>query len=61
MLTMGGIGTIKNLTRSDKLTISAMLTVFYGGFCFGYALNYHVISAEIPSSRMYIPTREMTC
>lgn len=54
MLVMGGLGTIPILTNPLKIAISSMLTVFYGGFCFGWAPIYHVLTAEIPTSRMYL-------
>lgn len=48
---MGGLGTVAVLSHSYKVGISAMLTVSYGSFCFGWAPIYHILTGEIPSSR----------
>ncbi|RVX65996.1 hypothetical protein B0A52_09922 [Exophiala mesophila] len=51
-LTMGGLGTIAAPDRPVLVGISAMLTIFYSGFSFGWAPAYHIITSEIPNSRM---------
>ena len=56
MLVIGGFGTIAVLSQSYRAGLSAMLTIFYGGFCFGWAPIYHILTSEIPNSRM----RDMT-
>lgn len=56
MLVIGAFGTISVLTYSYRAGMSAMLTIFYSGFCFGWAPIYHIITSEIPNSRM----RDMT-
>ncbi|KIX03630.1 uncharacterized protein Z518_07183 [Rhinocladiella mackenziei CBS 650.93] len=56
MLAMGGLGTNSTLTDSQAVGITALLTIFYGGFCLGWAPIYHILTAEIPNSRM----RDMT-
>ena len=50
---MGGLGTIAAPDRPVLVGISAMLTIFYSGFSFGWAPAYHIITSEIPNSREY--------
>ncbi|KEF60542.1 uncharacterized protein A1O9_02103 [Exophiala aquamarina CBS 119918] len=56
MFIMGGLGTISEPSKGIKIGITAMLSLNYFGFVFGWAPIYHIISAEIPNSRM----RDMT-
>lgn len=56
MFVIGGLGTIAVMPHSYRVGLSAMLTVFYSGFCLGWASIYHVLTSEIPNSRM----RDMT-
>ena len=56
MFVIGGFGTIAVLSYPYRAGMSAMLTIFYGGFCFGWAPIYHIITSEIPNTRM----RDMT-
>lgn len=56
MFVIGGFGTMTILTQSYRAGLSAMLTIFYAGFCFGWACIYHILASEIPNSRM----RDMT-
>jgi MFS transporter, SP family, sugar:H+ symporter len=56
MLIIGGFATMTVIPISYRAGMSAMLTIFYGGFCFGWAPIYHIITSEIPNSRM----RDMT-
>jgi SP family sugar:H+ symporter-like MFS transporter len=50
---MGGLGTISSPRHSVLVGISAMLTIYYAGFSFGWAPAYHIITSEIPTSRTY--------
>lgn len=50
-LVMGGLGTKTQLSHSYAVGISAMLTINYSGFCFGWGPIYHIITSEIPSNR----------
>jgi MFS transporter, SP family, sugar:H+ symporter len=57
MLVIGGFGTMgQPLSYGYRAGLSAMVTIFYSGFCFGWATIYHVLTSEIPNSRM----RDMT-
>jgi MFS transporter, SP family, sugar:H+ symporter len=56
MLIVGGFATMTVIPTSYRAGMSAMLTIFYGGFCFGWAPIYHILTSEIPNSRM----RDMT-
>lgn len=51
MFTMGGLGTISEPSKGVKIGITAMFSLNYYGFVFGWAPIYHIISAEIPNSR----------
>ncbi|KAH8883692.1 general substrate transporter [Thozetella sp. PMI_491] len=55
-ITMGGLGTAANQTSDIKAGIVAMMVVFTFGYSIGWAPTAHIISAEIPSTRM----RDMT-
>jgi hypothetical protein len=48
---MGVIGTINEPSKEVKIAITAMLSLNYYGFVFGWAPIYHIISGEIPNSR----------
>lgn len=56
MFVIGAFGTKAALSQSYRAGLSAMLTIFYSGFCFGWACIYHILASEIPNSRM----RDMT-
>ncbi|KAJ9607528.1 hypothetical protein H2200_007606 [Cladophialophora chaetospira] len=49
---IGGLGTISDPGKGAKIGITAMFTVYFLGFVFGWAPIYHILSSEIPSSRM---------
>lgn len=49
---MGGLGTPANPTKSMKIGITAMTTIFGAGFCFGWAPVSHVVAAELPTNRL---------
>lgn len=53
---MGGLGTPKTVTPQKKSGIVAVLTIFNVGFYVGWAPVSHIISAEVPTSRL----RDMT-
>lgn len=54
--TMGGLWTPKNMTNEMKAGVVAVMFVFDIGFFSGWAPVSHIISAEIPTSRL----RDMT-
>ncbi|KAL1904345.1 hypothetical protein Sste5344_009963 [Sporothrix stenoceras] len=56
LMTMGGLGTAPKQTHSIKSGIVAMMVVFTFGYSLGWAPTSHILSAEIPSTRM----RDMT-
>lgn len=56
LFTMGGLGTPANVTPAMQKGIISCITVFGVGFSVGWAPVSHVLSAEIPSSRL----RDMT-
>ncbi|CAI4220206.1 unnamed protein product [Parascedosporium putredinis] len=49
---MGGLGTTDEPSKSAKIGITALTTVFAVGFNFGLGPVSHVITAELPSSRL---------
>ncbi|KAJ9638738.1 hypothetical protein H2204_004214 [Knufia peltigerae] len=49
---IGGLGTISNPGDGTKIAMTALFTVYYQGFVFGWAPIYHILTSEIPSSRM---------
>ncbi|OAP57385.1 hypothetical protein AYL99_08123 [Fonsecaea erecta] len=51
-LAVGGLGTISDPSKGVKIGLTALFTVFYLGFVFGWGPIYHIISSEIPTSRM---------
>lgn len=51
MFVMGGLGTLDAPSKGIKIGITAMLSLNYYGFVFGWAPIYHIISGEIPNSR----------
>lgn len=51
MFVMGSLGTISEPNKGIKIGITAMLSLNYYAFVFGWAPIYHIISAEIPNSR----------
>jgi SP family sugar:H+ symporter-like MFS transporter len=55
-MTMGGLATAVNQTDNVKAGIVAMMVVFTFGYSLGWAPTAHILSAEIPSTRM----RDMT-
>lgn len=55
LLTMAGLGS-KSHSDTYKTGIIAMLTIFGFGFASGWAPVSHIITAEVPSSRL----RDMT-
>lgn len=50
---IGGLGTEANPGKGAKVAITAMFTLFYLGFVFGWGPIYHIISAEVPSSSKF--------
>lgn len=52
LLTMGGLGTVADPTYQLKSAIVGMMVVFVAGYTFGWAPVVHVLSAELPSSRL---------
>lgn len=52
---IGGLGTISDPSKGVKIGITAMFTIYFLGFVFGWAPIYHIISSEIPTSRMCQP------
>jgi MFS transporter, SP family, sugar:H+ symporter len=56
LFAVGGLGTPKNVTVPMKKAIVALLSIFNFGFYAGWAPASHIISAEIPTSRL----RDMT-
>jgi MFS transporter, SP family, sugar:H+ symporter len=56
LLTMGGLGTAADQTKSIKSGVVAMMVVYTFGYSLGWAPTSHILSAEIPSTRM----RDMT-
>ena len=52
LFTMGGLSTEKHASMAVKQGITAMVSIFGAGFAFGWAPLSHVISAEIPTSRL---------
>jgi hypothetical protein len=51
MFILGGLGIVSTPKRPVLATESAMLIIYYAGFCFGWAAVGHTITAEIPNSR----------
>ncbi|EXJ60157.1 hypothetical protein A1O7_04309 [Cladophialophora yegresii CBS 114405] len=49
---IGGLGTRSDPGKGTKIGITALFTVFYLAFVFGWAPIYHILTSEIPSSRM---------
>lgn len=49
---IGGIGTMSQLGKGAKIAVTALLTVNFQGHVFGWGPIYHIISGEVPSSRM---------
>lgn len=56
LFAMGGLGTPRTPTQPEKKGITAMVTVFGLGYYFGWAPLSHVISAEVPTTRLRDPT-----
>ncbi|KAI1414454.1 general substrate transporter [Hypoxylon sp. FL1857] len=56
LYTMAGLGTPQKVTPGMQQGIIAMLSIFGFGFCSGWAPVSHILTAEIPSSRL----RDMT-
>ncbi|KAF7552933.1 hypothetical protein G7Z17_g3987 [Cylindrodendrum hubeiense] len=52
LMTMGGLGTVTNPSTRVRNGIVAMTTIFNTGFCLGWAPLSHVVSAEIPTTRL---------
>ncbi|KAH8799475.1 general substrate transporter [Xylogone sp. PMI_703] len=52
LFAMGGLGTPSTITRSMKLGVVSLLSVFNFGFYVGWAPTSHVISSEIPTLRL---------
>ncbi|OAL33785.1 hypothetical protein AYO20_06961 [Fonsecaea nubica] len=51
-LAIGGLGTISDPSKNVKVGLTALFTVYYLGFVFGWGPIYHILSSEIPTSRM---------
>ncbi|KIW10501.1 hypothetical protein PV08_11465 [Exophiala spinifera] len=49
---IGGLGTVSNPGDGTKIAITALFTVYFLGFVFGWGPIYHILTSEIPSSRM---------
>lgn len=56
LMTMGGLGTVKNPWHGIKSGIVSTMVIFNFGYSFGWAPAAHIISAEIPNNR----ARDMT-
>lgn len=56
LMTMGGLGTVNDPSRSIKSGIIAMQVIFVTGYFIGWASIVHTLSAELPSSKL----RDMT-
>ncbi|KAH8807734.1 general substrate transporter [Xylogone sp. PMI_703] len=52
LFAMSGLGTPSTITRSMKLGVVSLLSVFNFGFYVGWAPTSHVISSEIPTLRL---------
>ncbi|KAH8714587.1 general substrate transporter [Ilyonectria robusta] len=52
LMTMGGLGTVTDPSSSIRKGIVSMTTIFNIGFCMGWAPLSHVVSAEIPTTRL---------
>ncbi|KAM0327110.1 hypothetical protein ACHAQA_006238 [Verticillium albo-atrum] len=52
LMTMGGLGTVRDPSDSIKNGIVAMSTLFTVGFCLGWAPLSHVVAAEIPTNAL---------
>ncbi|SCW00877.1 LAFE_0C13982g1_1 [Lachancea fermentati] len=52
LMTMGGLGTSKTVTKEMKNGIVAMMNIFSFSFSFGYAPLCYVVSSEIPTLRL---------
>ncbi|TPX07772.1 uncharacterized protein E0L32_010564 [Thyridium curvatum] len=52
LMAMGGLGTPASPTKSMKIGITAMTTIFGAGFCLGWAPVSHVVAAELPTNRL---------
>lgn len=52
LYTMAGLGTPKEVTPGMQQGIIAMLAIFGFGFSSGWAPVSHILTAEIPSSRL---------
>ncbi|CCT62829.1 related to RGT2-Sensor of high external glucose concentrations [Fusarium fujikuroi] len=50
LMTMGGLGTVKNPSQSIRSAIVATVTLFGVGFSLGWAPLSHVVAAEIPTT-----------
>ncbi|KAH7180702.1 hypothetical protein DER46DRAFT_631456 [Fusarium sp. MPI-SDFR-AT-0072] len=50
LMTMGGLGTVKNPSQSIRSAIAATVTLFGIGFSLGWAPLSHVVAAEIPTT-----------
>ncbi|KAF4951908.1 hypothetical protein FGADI_7130 [Fusarium gaditjirri] len=50
LMTMGGLGTVKNPSQSIRPAIVATVTLFGIGFSLGWAPLSHVVAAEIPTT-----------
>ena len=56
LMAMGGLGLAQNPSQQAGVAITAMTTLFGAGFNFGFGPLSHVITAEVPTSRL----RDMT-
>lgn len=52
MYTMGGLGTPRDVTMAMETGIIACLTITSFGFSLGWAPVCHIVTAELPSSRL---------
>lgn len=52
LVAMGGLGSVANPSREYKIGITAMTVVLNAAYCFGWAPLSHVITAEIPTTRL---------
>ncbi|EXJ80884.1 hypothetical protein A1O3_07172 [Capronia epimyces CBS 606.96] len=52
LFAMGGLGIDKVPSYSARQGITAMVAIFGAGFCLGWAPLSHLITAEVPSSRL---------
>jgi MFS transporter, SP family, sugar:H+ symporter len=56
LMTMGGLGVPANPSLRAKQGITAMVIIFGAGYQLGWAPLAHVVSAEVPTSRLRDPT-----